>query len=114
MYSIQVKCGDLQWSVMRRYRDFFKLHTTLLEELSNSDNPSIAQSAELIVPFMPPKLIVTPTSGEVVEKRKHALNEYLTDLLSLPTMKENIHVMSFLGGKMKQCFTGSWKKAVVS
>ncbi|CAK4717231.1 hypothetical protein LEN26_017170 [Aphanomyces euteiches] len=87
-YKIQVEFNDLRWTVDRRYKQFFNLH----EALSSSD-----YELKMYFPAMPPRRAITPKKGSFVAKRQQRLEEYLQDLVALPSMAEDVRVMEFLG-----------------
>jgi sorting nexin-29 len=64
--------GGDQWSVSRRYSDFYKLHKQLLKQ-----NPSIK-----VLDF-PPKKKLGNMNADFVEQRRQRLQVYLKHLISI-------------------------------
>lgn len=83
VYEIQIRLDANEWTCHRRYRDFHQLHTNLLD----------------IVPFKcPPKnLLFLTNQDSFVAQRRLDLQEYLRNLLSVPKVIENVHLLAFLG-----------------
>lgn len=68
-YEIHVKVKDVEWSVDRRYSEFFELNEKLVKEKGLSKQ------------LLPPKKIVGNKNAQFVELRRTQLEEYLKNLL---------------------------------
>ncbi|XP_055372565.1 nischarin [Condylostylus longicornis] len=72
-YEVKIVIKDVEWSVLRRYREFYDFH----EKLTHSEGHVIAKS------LLPPKKILGNKNPEFVEQRRKLLEEYIQSLLGL-------------------------------
>ena len=70
------------WKVKHRYNDFFNLHELLLRNYSN-------------LPKLPQKSMFAFTSEAKIEKRRKDLEKYLTELLELDHIMQNVYAVQF-------------------
>ncbi|DAZ97400.1 TPA: hypothetical protein N0F65_011284 [Lagenidium giganteum] len=99
-YVIDVTFNEMKWQVMRRYKEFFKLHEQLkikYELPAASEVPPTVNGVAVVLPRLPPKHMFTPTSGEFVNKRRVQLEHYLSCLVSHPAFCQDVLLLSFLG-----------------
>ena len=84
MFRIQVRHGDEQWDVMRRYNDFNQLHLQMTRAFDAS-----------LVPPLPPKLLFN--SDESIAERHLELDAYLRTMLAHPALSTHGRLLEFLG-----------------
>ncbi|EQC29614.1 hypothetical protein SDRG_12620 [Saprolegnia diclina VS20] len=87
-YTIQVEYNDVKWTVVHRFQDFLALD----DAIKNDVAPYRAY-----LPPLPKKKAITPKKGSFVSKRQRKLQAYLQDVVALPGLAQNVHVMTFLG-----------------
>ncbi|OQR93964.1 ribonuclease H2 subunit A [Achlya hypogyna] len=85
-YTIQVSYNDVQWTVNHRFKDFAALDAAI------KTSPCAAY-----LPPLPKKKAITPKTGSFVAKRQRQLQAYLEEVVALPGLVQNIHLMTFLG-----------------
>ncbi len=89
VYQISVSSPINNWKVKHRYNDFFNLHELLLQNYSN-------------LPVLPQKTFFSVSSESKIEKRRKELERYLTELLDLDLIMQNVYVGQFFN--MKEFF----------
>ena len=96
VYNIRAYIEPLTWVVQRRYSEFKNLHVALLAQ-SSTDIGYIPRSSLPTFPYS--KQIVNKSSQQLAQKRKDALQEYLTLLMKVAPdeVSSNVHILTFLG-----------------
>ena len=85
-YSINVMSGFKQWTVKRKYDDFYYLDNQLKKYVQKND-----------IPVIPPKRFIgTSTDPKFVEERQLELEKYLKDLVLCPAAWYVIDFVRFL------------------
>ncbi|KDO20345.1 hypothetical protein SPRG_13490 [Saprolegnia parasitica CBS 223.65] len=87
-YTIQVVYNDVKWTVVHRFQDFLALDDAIKNDVA---------AYRAYLPPLPKKKAITPKKGLFVAKRQCKLQAYLQDVVALPGLAQNIHVMTFLG-----------------
>ncbi len=83
LFVIYVTCGDLAWSVSRRFSEFESMHSILKEHTS-------------ALPALPAKTWLRTFLSDFLEKRKSELDSYLRDLLKVPFARYSTELVRFL------------------
>eukprot|EP00940_MAST-03C_sp_MAST-3C-sp2_P003071 g3071.t1 len=92
-YSMICSSGELNWSVRRRYKEFFELHGKVKQWLVMHDRESK-------LPRLPAKtysLSGKKMDRTFIARRERALQSYVSGLLSLEWSTECIPILSFFG-----------------
>ena len=82
-YQISVSSPLQNWKVKRRYNDFFELHQALSQDYR-------------VVPKLPQKTFFSVSTDSSIELRRKELDSYLNSLLTIETIRFNIHFQDFL------------------
>lgn len=85
VYIVDVTRDSEQWSVSKRYSEFRDLHEKLVKKFTAKSLPEI-----------PPKKTLGALEPEFVAKRKAALQQYMTELMSRPAVAESDELSIFL------------------
>ncbi|XP_060083153.1 phospholipase D1-like [Ylistrum balloti] len=103
LYTVQVIHGDFQWTVRRRFKHFDHLHSSLrnfrmqrripLPTKSRYEKRKSVQGRRNRIPRFPkkPEVIVRD-----IDKRRRHLEEYLQNLVDIPTYRDHFETMKFL------------------
>ncbi|OWF47594.1 Phospholipase D1 [Mizuhopecten yessoensis] len=103
LYTIQVTHGDFQWTVRRRFKHFDHLHSSLrnfrlqrripLPTKSRYEKRKSVRGRQNRIPRFPkkPEVIVRD-----IDKRRRHLEEYLQNLVDIPTYREHFETLKFL------------------
>lgn len=68
-YVIKIDIGDVSWTVTRRYSEFAKLHQTLVADHG------------VFGDILPPKKVIGNKDEQFIEKRRLALDQYLSNIV---------------------------------
>jgi len=84
MFRINVRCGDKEWSQLRRYTDFHDLDAALAKTFD-----------PVLLPPLPPKLLVNEDAA--IATRFLELDAYLRGLLANGSIRHHAKLHEFLG-----------------
>ncbi|XP_033740718.1 phospholipase D1-like [Pecten maximus] len=103
LYTVQVTHGEFQWTVRRRFKHFDHLHSTLrnfrmqrripLPTKSHYEKRKSVRGRQNRIPRFPkkPEVIVRD-----IDKRRRHLEDYLQNLVDIPTYREHFETLKFL------------------
>lgn len=69
-YKIEINVSDVSWYVLKRYSEFYDLHTQLISDHGVSKD------------LLPPKKVIGNKTPEFIESRRHGLENYLKSVLN--------------------------------
>ncbi|XP_069134216.1 phospholipase D1-like isoform X1 [Argopecten irradians] len=103
LYTVQVTHGEFQWTVRRRFKHFDHLHSSLrnfrmqrripLPTKSHHEKRKSVRGRQNRIPRFPkkPEVIVRD-----IDKRRKHLEDYLQNLVDIPTYRNHFETMKFL------------------
>lgn len=95
-YTIEIRFGQRQIRVMRRFSQFYSLYQQLTSSLSKENKARHLVNGETQI-NAPTKLCPFGVlTDEMIDSRLDSLNDFLRDILSRPNMSLNPAVIAFL------------------
>jgi hypothetical protein len=100
VYVVQIRHGELQWDIEKRYREFRQLD----DNLRGNTKLKSRIASELVArvrsrqgfPKLPGKAF-GKLNYEKLELRRKALEQYLSELVKIPELSESVELLSFIG-----------------
>eukprot|EP00471_Norrisiella_sphaerica_P006325 CAMPEP_0184480732 /NCGR_PEP_ID=MMETSP0113_2-20130426/2261_1 /TAXON_ID=91329 /ORGANISM="Norrisiella sphaerica, Strain BC52" /LENGTH=149 /DNA_ID=CAMNT_0026859427 /DNA_START=9 /DNA_END=458 /DNA_ORIENTATION=- len=91
LYQIDVKTGHADWTTFKRYNAFYAFHTQLQKDFKKCGLPKF--------PPRHSKILTDHFDRYFIEKRRADLEQYMVNLLKIPGMANQEHMLKFLGVK---------------